>query len=216
MIPTIARCLLVTLCLAPALPVLAQDLTAPLVSDVEDVTYRPFYDHVAARLDGRLADGVLVVESARGAGNGALAVYALREDRPVSVFADVTVALSTPDSDGQDLISGGGIVLRRSNDGEPVSFHALLAQSEGYLVLTWMGSDITRRIAGPWPVGAQERVRLAGRETATGAEFFVDGVSVALLDDGAVTGRRAGLAVFGDGRMIFDSFGLNSLSDIGD
>lgn len=196
-------------------PALAQGLTAPLESDFETAAYQPFFDNVASRLGGTLENGTLVVVSDKTQGSGQLAAYAIAPDTPTAVYVDVKVDLTTPDSDPDGRISGGGLVIRRTDTGPDAGFYVIVLQKRGYSITGWYGSAIVQRLKGSLPAGSGDTVRLAAIETATGIEVYVDGQRVATIADERIKGRQAGLAVFGGGTFVFDNFGLNANSDIG-
>jgi hypothetical protein len=191
----------------------AQTMTIPLVADFEAPEHGAFFDFVAGELGGTVADGNLAVASTRDAGSGSLSIVNLDTAGGRAVFADVSARFSRP---GGELIDGAGIVIRHRNDASGVSFFALVLVPDGYLVSAWANGGLTQSGGGSLPAGSGDTVRLAARETADGAEFFVNGTSVASLSDGGVTGSGLGLAVFGSGDFAFDNYGPNGTGDIGD
>jgi hypothetical protein len=131
-----------------------------------------------------------------------------------AVFADVTADFTGPPSEDTSLLVGPGILIRNATTDGRRTFYALLLQPEGYLVISWSGG-VRQRVSGRLdPAELAGTVNLAARETSKGAEFFVNGESVAKVEDSSVEGNKLGLIVFGTGTFTFDNFGVNSKGEI--
>ncbi|MCW5719424.1 MAG: hypothetical protein KIS68_16520 [Bauldia sp.] len=152
--------------------------------------------------------------SRRDPGGGSFSVQNLAEAGTPAVYVDVNALFDDGEEPG-DLLVGPGLVIRHGASDDRRSFYAFLLTPSGYTIVAWINGSISQRIEGALPDGrAGDAVTLAARQTEDGAEFFLNGQSVAILSDSEIAGTGLGLIVFGSGTFTFDNYGLNSRGEI--
>ena len=194
----------------------AKNFTVPAIVTFESAGSKDLENDIATHLGGRVEGGRLVVDSKAQPGDGKVNTNLIDGDGTHGVFVDVTADHGRGETD--DSGAGPGLVIRYGKNGDQQSFYALLLTRSGYQVTSWSGGSSSSSISGslPEPPTPGKPVRLAAREAGDGAEFFVNGKSVASLSTSQVTGSSVGLIVMGTGRYTFDNYGLNLNGDIGD